>query len=128
MSSNRNDIHPGVLVVVGLVVAVSSFIINVTQDSNFVIFIVIGAAMASYGIVKFLVLGTSSEGQDSSDANHGSNRIQETSTNPGTKAAMHQPRTMNNNQRMPQYIFCRRCGNKIDPRYNFCPFCGQRQR
>ena len=118
MRKKGDDVHPIVLVVIGAVVAIVSLVINATQDTNFTVFLIVGLVMASYGLVKYLILG-----RNSSDA-----------LGPAEKPSSHQNsggRPHNTPRQQPvqcNVMFCPHCGLRLQFPSNFCPRCGMRLR
>ena len=115
------QIHPLILVIIGAFVAIISFIINATQNSNFSIFIFIGLIMFSYGLVKFIILGKNSQ-ENSFEISQFTSPV---SRSPESKS-INQPNNFQNQSFAPR--FCSRCGLRITSNFNYCPNCGLRFR
>ncbi len=144
----QNDINPWVLVVIGLIVGVSSIVLNITQESNFIVFVIIGFAMSAYGLVKYLIVRPGNDDgkqinpekardQSFSQGRHNMGGTNHQSANPYNGRRGITPQNFNN--RAPAHTrastgntqkfgFCPRCGARIPTSANFCSFCGLRLR
>ncbi len=134
MVKRRQDIPPVVLLVIGLIVGVSSIFINVSSESNFLLFIVAGFGMAGYGLVKFaLSVKTGKSEKETEKSHHGVSRQHE---HPHHKQhhqhGQHAPHHQNVHNHTGQggknssFSFCPGCGGRLPANVNFCPHCGAR--
>ncbi len=121
-SRKKDDVHPLVLVVIGSVVAIASLAINIAQDSNFVVFMIAGLIMASYGLVKYVILGKNDEMTQISGVQDNQNLAASAYT-----GSARNPSAEKGFQQAPPN-FCSRCGFRMAMRPNFCPNCGLRLR
>ncbi|MFP4189418.1 MAG: hypothetical protein ACLFSL_00100 [Candidatus Woesearchaeota archaeon] len=128
-ASKKNDeINPIVLAVIGIVVAGSSLAINLTQESNFIVFIIIGLIMFSYGTVKYIIVGRTS---GLTSVKKGKGNVQSSSPMGKAPNTVHRHQSHNTNASHPHQNnmnFCPRCGLKMTVKPNFCPNCGLRLR
>lgn len=130
MAKKEQSIHPFVLIIIGIVIGVSSIFVNISSESNFVLFIFAGFLMAGYGGIKFIIYSKSSEKNEKKDNIH------------HAKENTHQPHQQvensRNNHNLPNHArqhhqsssnhrtFCPNCGGRLPGHVNFCPHCGLR--
>ncbi len=124
MKRNLAPVHPIVYLVIGLVVGISSIFINMSVESNFVIFVLLGFSIAAYGAVKMFIFGSSRRKDKSGNIAHAKSR-NEPNDDFDVTLSSHES-SLDNNDNANQLNFCPFCGARIEGSVNFCPFCGTR--
>ena len=96
------EIHGAVYLVVGLILAIGSIIVNIqTESYKFMLFLLAGAGLVVWGIIKLI----------------------------GPKKKVNQSTTQQQQQFNPQQQFvkyCSRCGTALQGFQQFCHTCGSK--
>lgn len=140
------QINPIIYIVIGVIIFVISLLVNANSKTNFIVFIVAGAGMAVFGLVKFLIFfGKQSQGvktnheplqktqqhahqQQNNQTHHVQQRAHQQPANqryhPQHKTYAQKMHEQQNYQTSNASMhFCSHCGSRVG-NANFCPTCG----
>jgi membrane protease subunit (stomatin/prohibitin family) len=116
----QKQIPPLVFVIIGVFVAVASLLLNANTDSNFIIFAIVGGAMALYGLGKFVL--TRGEKKEVEHPEH--HQVQHNTQIQTPQHQRVQHRIHQQHQQSQQFKFCTHCGARVHAHARFCQNCG----
>ncbi len=141
-----SQINPLVYIVLGVLIFVTSLLVNANSETNFILFVFVGAGMALFGLIKLLI-AFSRQAEGIETVNGQEQSAQSGASMQQSQHHVHVNRSQQMQHSQHQHIhtqhktyaqrmqeqhyqtpnvplrFCPHCGSRVG-NANFCPICG----